>query len=94
MVEDPGKAPGTGTYQPVNLPSPATVEEDARGLPKAVVARRRQVIIAIEDRWRIDDEWWRKEPIGRMYYSVRLASGQKLVLFKDTVNGGWYSQSC
>ncbi len=94
MVEDPGTTPGTGTYRPVNMPSPVTVEEDASGLPKAVAARRRQVVTAIEDQWRIDDEWWRKEPIGRRYYSVRLASGQKLVLFKDIVNGGWYSQSC
>ena len=68
------------------------MEEDASGLPAAVRGKRRQVITAIEDRWRIDDEWWRVEPISRLYCAVRLASGQRLVLYKDLVTGEWYEQ--
>ena len=52
----------------------------------------RQLIIAIEDRWRIDDEWWRNEPVSRFYYAVRFASGQRLVLYKDLIQGKWYKQ--
>jgi hypothetical protein len=52
----------------------------------------RQTIIAIEDRWRIDDEWWRSEPVSRFYYSVRFASGQLLVIYKDLIQGKWYKQ--
>jgi hypothetical protein len=53
----------------------------------------RQLVIAIEDRWRIDDEWWRNEPVSRFYYSVRFASGQRLVLYKDLIQGKWYKQT-
>jgi hypothetical protein len=69
------------------------VEEDASGLPLAVRLKRRQRIAAIEDKWRIDDEWWRKEPVSRLYYNVLLADGQRLVLYKDLVSGGWYKQN-
>jgi hypothetical protein len=68
------------------------VEEDASGLPLAVRQKRRQRIAAIEDRWRIDDEWWRKEPVSRFYYNVLLADGERLVLYKDLISGEWYQQ--
>jgi hypothetical protein len=69
------------------------VEEDASGLPLAVRLPRRQRVAAIDDRWRLDDEWWRAEPVARLYYAVLLTSGQRLVLFKDLINNGWYRQS-
>jgi hypothetical protein len=69
------------------------VEEDADGLPLAVGGKRRQAVMSVEDRWRIDDEWWRPESVTRLYYSVRLASGQRLVLYKDLAGGGWHRQS-
>jgi hypothetical protein len=42
--------------------------------------------------WRIDDEWWRAEPVSRRYYNVLLTSGQRLVLYKDIITGNWYEQ--
>jgi hypothetical protein len=69
------------------------VEESPAGVPLALKTTQRQAIIAIEDRWRIDDEWWRSEPVSRLYYTVRLASGQRLVLSKNLTDGGWYRQS-
>ena len=92
MVEDTGKTLRAGAYRPVNLPEPVWVEEDVDGLPLALKGKRRQPVTAIEDRWRIDDEWWRAEPVTRLYYSVRLASGQRQVLYKDLASGGWYRQ--
>jgi hypothetical protein len=92
MVEDTGKAVRSVTLKPVNQPEPENVEEDAAGLPVALRAKRRQPVKAIDDRWRLDDEWWRSEPISRMYYAVRLASGQKLVIYKDLISGSWYRQ--
>lgn len=93
MVPDTGKTPGTDTYKLVNAPEPVKVEEDAAGLPLAVKLRRRQAIASIEDRWRIDDEWWRSEAVSRLYYAVVLASGQRLTLFKDLIAGGWFRQA-
>jgi hypothetical protein len=94
MVADPGKTPGAGTYQPVNTPELIVVEEDASGLPSAVMMRRRQPVAAIGDRWRIDDEWWRREPVWRLYYAVVLRSGQRVVVYKDLATNRWYRQSC
>lgn len=93
MVKNSGKTLRTDTYRPVNAPQPIPVEEDSSGSPLAVRTPRRQVVTAIDDRWRIDDEWWRREPVPRRYYAVRLASGQRLVLYKDLIDNRWYRQS-
>ena len=93
MVENTGAALHADASKPVNTPEPVRVEEDAAGLPLAVrLSRRRLRIAGIEDKWRIDDEWWRKEPVSRFYYSVLLTSGQKVVLYKDLISGEWYKQ--
>ncbi len=92
MVENPGTALHADASKPVNTPEPVRVEEDAAGLPVAVRLPRRLRVAVIEDRWRIDDEWWRKEPISRFYYNVLLADGQRLVIYKDLISGEWYRQ--
>jgi hypothetical protein len=92
MVEDTGKTLRADAYRPVNAPESVRIEEDASGLPLAVRGKRRQVVAAVEDRWRIDDEWWRAGPVSRLYYNVLPASGQRLVLYKDLASGNWYQQ--
>ena len=93
MVADTGKTLHSDTTKPVNLPEPLSVEENSAGLPTAVRLKRRQAIIAIEDCWRIDDEWWRSEPVSRLYYAVILASGQRIVLSKNLIDSSWYRQT-
>jgi hypothetical protein len=92
VVEDTGAALRADAAKPVNTPEPVRVEEDAAGGPAAVRLKRRLRIAAIEDKWRIDDEWWRKEPISRFYYNVLLATGDRWVLYKDLISGEWYKQ--
>jgi hypothetical protein len=92
MVENSGKTLCPGSFKPVNLPEPLKVEEDFSGRPLAVKTPRKQVVKAIEDLWRIDDEWWRTEPVSRFYYAVRLTSGQRLIIYKDLVLNCWYRQ--
>jgi hypothetical protein len=92
VVKDTGKTLRADAYRPVNVPEPVTVEEDADGLPLALKEKRRENITTIEDRWRLDDEWWREAPVARLYYAVRLAAGPRLVLYKDLVNNSWYKQ--
>ena len=94
MVQDTGKTLRADTYRPVNVPEPVEVEEaSSSGLPLAVRTPRRQAVITIEDIWRIDDEWWRPEPISRLYYEVTLDSGQLMVIYKDLTKDCWYRQS-
>ena len=92
MVQNSGKTLRPDAFKPVNLPEPVRVEEDSAGLPVAIRMQRRQTVTAIEDRWRIDDEWWRSEPVSRLYYAVLFTSGQRLVIYKDLNNGQWYRQ--
>jgi len=93
MVEDSGKTLRADSFKPVNTPEALRVEENAAGLPAAVRVKHRLAITAIEDKWRIDDEWWRSQPVSRLYYTVMLASGIRMVLYKDLIGGEWYRQS-
>jgi hypothetical protein len=93
VVPDTGETLRTGAYRPLNVPEPLPVAEDAAGRPVALTGRHRQAVAAVEDKWRIDDEWWRREMVARHYFTVRLTSGQRLVLYKDLAGGGWYRQS-
>jgi hypothetical protein len=93
VVEDSGKTLRPGAFKPVNLPESLVVVEDAKGRPEAVRMPRKQIVKTIENIWRIDDEWWRSEPISRLYYSLMLSSGQRLVIYKDLVLNSWYRQT-
>ena len=93
MVADTGKTLRPDAFKPVNLPKALGVEENSAGEPAVVRVGKRQTVESIEDRWRIDDEWWRPEPISRFYYSVLLASGIRLVIYKDLIKNEWYRQS-
>jgi hypothetical protein len=92
VVEAAGEALRAGAYRPLNLPQPVEVTEDGSGQPIAIKGRRGQAVAAVTDRWRLDDEWWRERPVARRYYAVRLASGQKLIIYKDLTDNRWYEQ--
>jgi hypothetical protein len=42
--------------------------------------------------WRIDQHWWRGEPVRRDYYRVVTGDGPPLTLYRDLVGGGWFRQ--
>ena len=93
MVTDTGKTLRPDAFKPVNLPEAVLVEVNAAGDPVLVRVGRRQKVSSIEDRWRIDDEWWRSQPISRLYYAVVFKSGQKVVIYKDLPTGQWFRQN-
>jgi hypothetical protein len=49
-------------------------------------------VAAVQDRWRIDDEWWREAPVSRMYYELQLDGGRVATVYRDLVEGGWWLQ--
>ena len=93
MVKNTGETLRTGAYKSLNAPDSIQVDEDVEGLPMVFGEKRRQRVETINDCWRLEDEWWRPEPVSRFYYSISLASGQKMVIYKDLTNGSWYRQS-
>jgi hypothetical protein len=42
--------------------------------------------------WRIDQHWWRGEPVSRVYY--RLATGERppLTIYHDLISRQWFRQ--
>ena len=42
--------------------------------------------------WRIDQHWWRGEPVRRDYYRVAPADGPATTIYRDVVSGAWFRQ--
>lgn len=81
--------------RPLNGPSPLRVQTDAQGRIVAVWRHGRltpRSIAAVQDCWRIDDEWWREHPVSRMYYAVVLDDGTLLSMYHDLVGDSWFEQ--
>ena len=92
MVSTPRAAPRPSGIRRLNEPRPTEVQADSSGLPIAVGAHGRRWIgvASIEDRWRIDDEWWRDQPVSRTFYGVVLQDGQRITLFRDELKLTWF----
>ena len=79
----------------LNAPAPIQVRVGPDGLPRAV--RRAgwpgpRPVAAVQDRWRIDDEWWREHPVARLYLRLRLADDSLLTVYHDLLADRWYEQ--
>ena len=78
---------------PLHVPRPLAVEsEDGPDgpVPRWVVWRgQRRGVVAIDDEWRVDDEWWRDE-VSRHYFLVRVDGDRRLTLFLDRIAGTWW----
>jgi hypothetical protein len=86
----------TTDLRPLNAPMPLRVQLDDQGRVVAIWRQGRltpRTIAAIQDRWRIDDEWWREHPVSRMYYAVVLDDGSLLTMYQDlTAADRWFEQ--
>jgi hypothetical protein len=94
MVQNTRTALHTDTLKPVNLPETLTVKENTSAQPVSMKLNRHWMAVErVEEMWRLDDEWWRPQPLSRLYYGVILISGCRLTIFKDLTDGCWYHQS-
>ncbi len=92
MVAHPRKALRLDPFRALNSPLRLEVACDGEGEPLWIrVKGRRRAVAAVKDRWRLDDEWW-KRPISRLYYLVELEGGMLFTLFRDLESGDWYQQ--
>ena len=93
MVKNPGAAGRSGSIRTLNQPVPGEVRTDDMGLPQALRLRGRWVAVeAVADHWRMDDEWWREQPVSRMYYQCIVDQGLQATVFRDLASDGWYIQ--
>ena len=93
MVENTGATVGAGDVRPLNRPHPLAVKTNDDGQPVTVRVRGLWFEVeAIVDRWRIDDEWWREQPICRIYYECLVDQGLRATVFQDRISTQWYLQ--
>ena len=76
---------------PVTSASSSPVTSSPKDSRRTILYEWRQVSEVL-DTWRIDDEWWRKRPVSRLYYRVILEDGTVTSLFKDLSSGRWRQQ--
>ena len=70
------------------------VEAGEDGRPVAVyLSGRRHAVEAVLETWRIDDEWWRKRPVLRLYFSLLLEDGRLVTVCQDLLRGSWFEQA-
>ena len=73
-----GRRPGltVGRLRPLNSPRPLDVETDANGVPAGLyLSGHLCVVESVLEKWRIDDEWWREQPVSRVYWRLFLENG-------------------
>jgi hypothetical protein len=81
--------------RPLNAPSPLQVQSDDQGRIVSVWRQGRltpRTIAAVQDHWRIDDEWWREHPVSRIYYELLLDDGTLLTIYHDVLADLWFEQ--
>jgi len=95
MVPRPGAPLGAHTLRALNVPARVTVHADNEGQPVAVHRAgwpRPRRVARIQDCWRIDDEWWREQPISRLYFLLLLENDSRLTVYHDLMTDAWYEQ--
>ncbi len=93
MLKDPGTQVRAHRLRPLAAPKRAQVEADASGRLRALrFEGALRPVAAVQDRWRIDDEWWRETAVSRMYYQLQLEGGRVVTVYRDLSGGAWWLQ--
>jgi hypothetical protein len=76
--------------RPLSTPRPVQVRVSGDGVPAMVrEGRGWRRVDAVQESWRIDDEWWRRS-VSRTYHRAVLDDGGVRTLYQDEEEGGWY----
>ena len=100
----PGGGAGTGVGAAGTPPGlrrlAATAESAAAGAGDDPGIRRAakeewgaRPVKRVQDRWEVETEWWRPQPVHRRYCLLELEGGRMETVFEDRRGGGWYRQS-
>lgn len=91
MVPDSGASSRTSHLRPLNVPREVEVIVAKGTLVTLIDGKHRVDIERVQDRWIIEEEWWRAR-ISRQYFSLLLADGSRRTVFHDRVTNTWYAQ--
>lgn len=73
----------------LGLPREVAVSTDTSGIPVAVGGRS---VEHLRDQWRVEEGWWTRRPVRRVYFDLVLSGGRQTVVFCDRRRGCWYTQ--
>jgi hypothetical protein len=65
------------------------VDADGQGVPVTVGPAE---VDTVREEWVVEDRWWTGRPLRRRYFELVLANGRNVVVFRDLVEGGWFTQ--
>lgn len=93
MESRTGTEVGAGRLRRLNAPERVEVRR-REGIPTEVWLRGRwRSVSQIEQVWRIEEGWWRAEPVRRTYFQVALDQGGMVVtVFQERDGGSWWAQ--
>ena len=93
MVKDTRKTSSPGDIRPLNQPVTIGVKVNNDGYPVSLKLRGKWLKVeSVDDRWRIEDEWWRDQPVSRVYFGCVVDGGIRVTVFQDLVTKAWYGQ--
>lgn len=68
-----------------------TVAEDGFHRPLFVTYLGEELRVdSIDQQWQSDAEPWEREPVTKLHYQLTLENGERMTVFKNMEQGGWY----
>jgi len=93
MVGHTGGSPDPRRIRRLKSPDAVEVEAGAAGAPVRLrIGGRWQDVRLVRRPWRIDQHWWRSEPVSRLYYRVAPEDGPPLTVYRNLIAGTWGRQ--
>lgn len=93
MVSHTGRTPDPRRIRRLKSPDRIEVEAGADGTPRRVRLYGRWQRVSLARRpWRIDQYWWREQPVRRHYYRVIPEDGPPITIYRDLVSNAWSRQ--
>ena len=93
MVNSPGRTTDPRRIRRLKAPSTIDVEVDADGAPVSARIGGSMLPVTLARRpWRVDQHWWRAEPVRRTYYRLAIEGWPPVTVYRDDVSGAWHRQ--
>ena len=93
MVQSTRATTDTRRIRRLKQPRAIEVESDENGAPLRLLLSGGWLEVShVRRPWRVDQHWWRSDPIKRDYFRVATHDGPPLTLFHDRLSDEWFRQ--